>query len=92
MVCRHHAASSVAIALARSGGWLDDAQVHSIVHWLRHEDGDRPAAAGWNRTGYPKRDPRARLRCVRQGNDGLASGLCRRAVRVGPGASPETLS
>ena len=42
MVCRHHAASSVAIPLARSGGWLDDADVHSIVHRLGHEDGGRP--------------------------------------------------
>ena len=84
MVCRHHAARSIAIAPARSGSWPGDAQVRSIVRWLRHEDGDRPAA-GWNRTVYLERDPRARLGCVRQGNDGLARGVCRSAVGVGQG-------
>ena len=49
MVCRQNAASSVAIALARSGSWLDDAQVQSIVHRLRHEFSSSQPPAGWNR-------------------------------------------
>ena len=49
MVCRQNAASSVAIALARSGSWLDDAQVQSIVHRLRHEFSSSQPPEGWNR-------------------------------------------
>lgn len=37
MVCRENPASSVVIALARNGTWLDDAQVQSIFHRLRHD-------------------------------------------------------
>lgn len=37
MVCRENPASSIAIGLARTGTWMDDAQVQSIVHRLRHE-------------------------------------------------------
>lgn len=52
MVCRENPASSVAIALARGGSWLDDAQVQSIVHQLRHEfDGHAPPP-GWDRATF----------------------------------------
>ena len=37
MVCRSNPASSVVIALARNGTWLDDAQVQSVFHRLRHD-------------------------------------------------------
>ncbi len=37
MVCRSNPASSVVIALARDGTWLDDAQVQSVFHRLRHD-------------------------------------------------------
>lgn len=37
MVCRSNPASSVVIALARNDTWLDDAQVQSIFHRLRHD-------------------------------------------------------
>lgn len=50
MVCRQNAASSVAIALARSGSWLDDAQVQSIVHRLRHEFSSSQPPLGWSRS------------------------------------------
>lgn len=36
-MCRSNPASSVVIALARNGTWLDDAQVQSIFHRLRHD-------------------------------------------------------
>jgi hypothetical protein len=52
MVCRENPASSIAIALARAGSWLDDAQVQSIVHQLRHEfDGHAPPP-GWDRATF----------------------------------------
>lgn len=56
MVCRQNAASSVAIALARSGSWLDDAQVQSIVHRLRHEFSGSQPPPGWNRPAYLDRE------------------------------------
>lgn len=56
MVCRQNAASSVAIALARAGSWLDDAQVQSIVHRLRHEYSGSQPPAGWDRTAYLTRE------------------------------------
>lgn len=37
MVCRSNPASSVVIALARNATWLDDAQVQSVFHRLRHD-------------------------------------------------------
>lgn len=36
-MCRSNPASSVVIALARNATWLDDAQVQSIFHRLRHD-------------------------------------------------------
>ena len=52
MVCRENPASSIAIALARAGSWLDDAQVQSIVHQLRHEfDGHAPPPS-WDRSTF----------------------------------------
>ena len=42
MVCRQHAASSVAIALGRPGAWLDDDDVHSIVHRFCTRAGRQP--------------------------------------------------
>src|SRR6187551_2239647 len=56
MVCRENPASSIAIALARSGSWLDDAQVQSIVHRLRHEFSDHQPPAGWDRDMYLSRE------------------------------------
>ena len=56
MVCRTNAASSVAIALARAGSWLDDAQVQSIVHRLRHEYSGSQPPPGWNRAEYLSRE------------------------------------
>ena len=58
MVCRQNAASSIAIALARSGSWLDDAQVQSIVHRLRHEFSGSQPPAGLE----PRHLPRPRTR------------------------------
>lgn len=37
MVCRENPAGSLAIALARRGTWLDDAQLQSVFHRLSHE-------------------------------------------------------
>ena len=56
MVCRENPASSIAIALARSGSWLDDAQVQSIVHQLRHEFSGSQPPTGWNRATYLARE------------------------------------
>ena len=56
MVCRENPASSIAIALARSGSWLDDAQVQSIVHQLRHEFSGSQPPAGWNRATFLARE------------------------------------
>src|SRR4051812_13669369 len=51
VVCRTNPASSVVIALARSATWMDDAQVQSVFHRLRHDPppGLRHGpAAGWD--------------------------------------------
>ncbi len=56
MVCRENPASSIAIALARSGSWLDDAQVQSIVHQLRHEFSGHQPPVGWDRDAYLVRE------------------------------------
>lgn len=50
MVCRTNPASSVFMALARDGSWLDDAQVQSIVHRLRHEYSHHNTPHGWDRS------------------------------------------
>jgi hypothetical protein len=52
VVCRTNPASSVVIALARNATWLDDAQVQSVFHRLRHDPPPglrQGAAAGWDR-------------------------------------------
>lgn len=49
MVCRENPTSSIAIALARTGTWLDDAQVQSIVHRLRHEYAPDQPPRGYDR-------------------------------------------
>src|SRR6476659_9734054 len=52
VVCRTNAASSVVIALARNATWMDDAQVQSVFHRLRHDPAPGPRhgpAAGWDR-------------------------------------------
>src|SRR3954454_6413401 len=52
VVCRTNPASSVVIALARNATWLDDAQVQSVFHRLRHDPppGLRHGpAGGWDR-------------------------------------------
>lgn len=52
VVCRTNAASSVVIALARDSTWLDDAQVQSVFHRLRHDPpvGLREGpSGGWDR-------------------------------------------
>lgn len=52
VVCRTNPASSVVIALARNATWMDDAQVQSIFHRLRHDPppGLREGpAGGWDR-------------------------------------------
>src|SRR3954470_8743656 len=56
MVCRENPASSIAIALARAGSWLDDAQVQSIVHQLRHEFRDHQPPPGWDRSVFVGRE------------------------------------
>src|SRR4051794_38103677 len=56
MVCRENPASSIAIGLARSGSWLDDAQMQSVVHHLRHEFSDHQPPPGWNRDAYIARE------------------------------------
>lgn len=58
MVCRENPASSIAIALARSGSWLDDAQVQSVVHQLRHEFSGHQPPNGWDRDDYLARELR----------------------------------
>ena len=52
VVCRTNPASSVVIALARNATWMDDAQVQSVFHRLRHDPppGLREGpAGGWDR-------------------------------------------
>src|SRR4051794_19064145 len=52
MVCRENPTSSIAIALARTGTWLDDAQVQSIVHRLRHEYASDQPPPGYDRDTF----------------------------------------
>lgn len=52
VVCQTNPASSVVIALARNATWLDDAQVQSVFHRLRHDPPPelRPGTTeGWDR-------------------------------------------
>ncbi len=56
MVCRTNPASSVIMALARDGSWLDDAQVQSIVHRLRHEYSQHSVPQGWDRDEVASRE------------------------------------
>src|SRR6478609_3316811 len=56
MVCRENPASSIAIALAGSGSWLDDAQVQSIVHQLRHEFSPDAPPPTWSRGTFLVRE------------------------------------
>ena len=52
VVCRTNPASSVVIALARNATWMEDAQVQSVFHRLRHDPppGLRHGpVAGWDR-------------------------------------------
>src|SRR5689334_15274478 len=58
VVCRTNPASSVVIALARNATWMDDAQVQSVFHRLRHDPppGLRQGpAAGWDRSTMVER-------------------------------------
>ena len=52
MVCRENPTSSIAIALARTGTWLDDSQVQSIVHRLRHEYASDQPPPGYDRDTF----------------------------------------
>lgn len=52
MVCRENPASAIAIALARAGTWMDDAQVQSIVHRLRHEYDEHSPPGSFDRGGF----------------------------------------